>query len=68
MKTITIELNDEVADRFLSMDKAKRLLAMKFITDLEKQSNWKELFLKTASQAEKQGMTEARLKDLLKDE
>ena len=68
MKTITIELNDDVADRFLSMDKAKRLLAMKFITDLEKHSSWKELFLKTAEQAEKQGMTEEKLQDLLKDE
>ncbi len=68
MKTITIELNDEVADKILSMDNAKRLLAFKFVTDLEKKNDWKRLFLKTAENAEKLGLTDEKLKDLLKDE
>lgn len=68
MKTITIELNDEVADRFLSMDKAKRLLALKFITDLEGVNDWKKVFIKTAEQAKVQGLTEENLNDLLKGE
>lgn len=68
MKTITIELNDEVADKILAMDNAKRLLAFKFITDLEKKSDWKKLFAKTAEQAERQGLTDEKLSELLKDE
>ncbi|MBY0436417.1 MAG: hypothetical protein K2U26_20165 [Cyclobacteriaceae bacterium] len=67
MKTITVELNDEVADRILAMDKAKQLLAFKFVSDLEKQEDWKTIFAKTAEQAKKQGLTDEKLNELLEE-
>lgn len=65
MKTISLEVSEEVAEKLLAMDKEKRQLALKFITDLDKKTNWKELFIKTSNQAEKQGLTEKKLKHLL---
>ncbi len=66
MKTISLQLNEEVADRLLSMDDTKRSLILQFITDMDDKISWKELFVRTAEQAEKQGLTEAKLRDLLK--
>ncbi len=66
MKTISLKLNEEVADKLLSMDDKKRSLILKFITDTDNQNSWKELFIRTAEQAEKQGLTEEKLRDLLK--
>jgi len=65
MKTITIELNDEVANRILAMDKAKQLLVFKFVSDIEMRDDWKEVFLKTSEQAKKQGLTAEKLNELL---
>jgi hypothetical protein len=68
MKTITLELSEDVANRLLAMDDQKRSLMLKFITSMEARGQWKELFIKTAEQAAKQGLTEDILKDLLKKE
>ena len=64
MKTISLELNDEVAERLLAMDNLKRSIMLKLITDPD--ISWKELFIKTAENAEKQGLTEEKLHELLK--
>ena len=66
MKTISLELSEEVAERLLAMDNLKRSIMLKFITDPEIQTSWKELFIKTAENAEKQGLTEEKLQELLK--
>ncbi len=66
MKTISLELNEEVAERLLAMDDLKRSMMLKLITDMDIQTSWKELFIKTAENAEKQGLTEEKLQELLK--
>jgi hypothetical protein len=66
MKTITIDVSDSVAERLLAMDNVKRSLMLKLITDVDIQNSWKELFIKTAENAEKQGLTEEQLQELLK--
>lgn len=68
MKTITLQVSDPVAERLLAMDDLKRSFMLKLITDLDVQKNWKELFIKTADNAEKLGLTEEKLKELLKKE
>ena len=67
MKTISLEVSEEVAEKLMAMDKDKRQLALKFITDIDKKTSWKELFIKTSDQAKKQGLTEKKLKDLLNE-
>jgi orotidine-5'-phosphate decarboxylase len=67
MKTITVELNDEDADLILAMDKAKQSLAFKFVSNLEKREDWKTVFTETAEQAKKQGLTEEKLNELLRE-
>ncbi len=66
MKTISLEVNEDVAEKLLAMDSNKRSLFLKFFTDLAEKGNWKDLFIKTAEQAEKQGLNEEKLKELLK--
>ena len=66
MKTISLELNEEVAERLLAMDDLKRSLMLKLITDMDVQTRWKELFIRTAENAEKLGLTEEKLQELLK--
>lgn len=58
MKTISFEVSEDVAEKLLAMDNEKRQLALKFITDIDKKTSWKELFIKTSDQAKKQGLTE----------
>jgi hypothetical protein len=66
MKTITLEVSDRVAERLLAMDDLKRAFILKLVTDIDVQKSWKELFIKTAENAEKQGLTEEKLRELLK--
>ena len=66
MKTITLEVNEDVAEKLLAMDSNKRSLFLKFFTDRVEKGNWKDLFIKTAKLAEKQGLNEEKLKELLK--
>ena len=69
MKTITIEVNDELADRFNKISKTKREGLLKILIDRTISSkSLSDLLEFTALQAQKQGMTEDKLKELLKDE
>jgi hypothetical protein len=63
---ISLDLNEEVAERLLAMDELKRSFLLKLITDVDVQSSWKELFIRTAENAEKLGLTEEKLQELLK--
>ena len=65
MKTVSIEVSDEIADRLLKMDGQKRNLLFKFIADLEKDVDWRKVFTTTAEQAKEQGLTEEGLDKLL---
>ena len=56
MKTVLLELEDDIADWLLSMDTEKRSLFLKLMNELEKESDWKKVFIKTSDQAEKQGL------------
>jgi len=66
MKTISIELNDDIADWLIRMDNQKRNSLLKILNTLEKETDWKKIFAKTAEQAAKQGLTEEQLNKLLK--
>lgn len=66
MKTVSIEVSDEVADGLVKMDRQKRNLLLKFVTDMEKDLDWRNVFAKTAEQAKKQGLTDDKLEKLLK--
>jgi hypothetical protein len=68
MKTISLKLAEDVADKLLSMDDSKRSLILKFITDMDDRKSWKDLFNKTSEQAKKQGLTEEKLDQLLRKE
>jgi hypothetical protein len=56
MKTVLLELEDDIADWLLSMDNVKRSLFLKLMNELEKESDCKKVFIKTSDQAEKQGL------------
>ncbi len=66
MKTVSIELNDDLADWLVKMDSQKRNVLLRFLNNLEKETDWKKTFAKTAEQAAKQGLTEEKLNELLK--
>jgi hypothetical protein len=53
-----------VAERLLAMGDLKRSMMLKLITDVDVQASWKELFIKTAENAAKQGLTEEKLQEL----
>ena len=65
MKTISLEVNEDVAEKLLAMDSNKRSLFLKFFTDMAEKGNWKDLFIKTAEQAEKRGLKEQELNKLM---
>lgn len=68
MKTVSFELNDEIADWLMAMNAQKRALMLKFMVNIEKGSDWKKVFTKTSDQAEKQGLTTEELDNILKKE
>jgi hypothetical protein len=63
---ISLDLNDEVAERLLAMYELKRSFMLKLITDVEVQMNWKDIFIRTAENAANLGLTEEKLQELLK--
>ena len=68
MKTITIELNDELAERFNRISKTKRKGLLKILIDrITSSTSMSDLLEFSALQAEKQGMTEEKLKELLRE-
>ena len=68
MKTITIELNDELAERFNRISKNKREGLLKILIDrITSSTSMSDLLEFSALQAEKQGMTEEKLKELLRE-
>ncbi len=69
MKTITLDVNDELAERFNKMGKVKREALLNILVDrITSSKSLSDVLEYSASQAEKQGMTEEKLMELLKDE
>ena len=69
MKTITLDVSDELAERFNKMSKMKREVLLKILLDrITSSASLSDLLEFSALQAEKQGITEEKLKELLKDE
>ena len=69
MKTITLEVSDELADKFNTIEKIKREMMLQVLVDrMTDSSSLSDLLAFSATQAEQQGMTDALLKELLKDE
>lgn len=69
MKTITLEVSDELADKFNTIEKIKREMMLKVLVDrMTDSSSLSDLLTFSATQAEQQGMTDELLKELLKDE
>lgn len=69
MRTITLNVSDELADRFDKMNKEKREALLKILLDrITTSASLSDLMEFSALQAEKQGMTQEKLKELLKDE
>jgi predicted metal-dependent phosphotriesterase family hydrolase len=68
MKTISLQLPDDIADKLLSVEDNKRALIFKFIIEMVEGNNWKDLFNKTSDQAKRQGLTEEKLDELLSKE
>jgi len=70
MKTITLELEDNLADKLSRVSKEKRDMLLKIwverITSSSKSLS--DLLEFSALQAHQQGMTDEKLKELLKDE
>jgi hypothetical protein len=69
MKTITLEVSDELADKFNTLEKMKREMMLKFLVDrMTDSSSLSDLLAFSAEQAKQQGMTDGILKQLLKKE
>ena len=69
MKTITLEVSDELADKFNTIEKIKREMMLQVLVDrMTDSSSLSDLLAFSATQAEQQGMTDELLKELLKDE
>ncbi|MBY0434743.1 MAG: hypothetical protein K2U26_11590 [Cyclobacteriaceae bacterium] len=69
MKTITLEVSDELADKFNTIEKNKREIMLRLLVDrMTDSSSLSDLLAFSAKQAEKQGMNDELLKKLLKDE
>ncbi len=69
MKTITLEVSDELADKFNNLEKMKREMMLQFLVDrMTDSSSLSDLLSFSAKQAEQQGMDDKLLKELLKDE
>jgi hypothetical protein len=69
MKTITLEVSDELADKFNNIEKIKREMMLKLLVDrMTDSSSLSDLLAFSATQAEQKGMNDKLLKELLKDE
>jgi hypothetical protein len=69
MKTITLEVSDELADKFNNIEKIKREMMLKLLVDrMTDSSSLSDLLAFSATQAEQQGMNDKLLEELLKDE
>jgi hypothetical protein len=69
MKTISFEVNDELADKFNKMSKEKRDTLLKILLDrITSTTSLSDVLKFSALQAEQQGMTEEKLNELLKEE
>ena len=69
MKTLTIELEDELARKFNRVAKEKRDMLLKiWVERVTSSQSLSDLFEFTAEQAKRQGLTEERLTELLKKE
>ena len=67
MKTITLEVSDELADKFNTIEKIKREMMLQVLVDrMTDSSSLSDLLAFSATQAEQQGMTDELLKELLK--
>ena len=67
MKTITLEVSDELADKFNNIEKIKREMMLRFLVDrMTDSTSLSDLLTFSATQAEQQGMTDELLKELLK--
>ena len=67
MKTITLEVSDELADKFNTIEKIKREMMLQLLVDrMTDSSSLSDLLTFSATQAEQQGMTDELLKELLK--
>ena len=66
MKTITLEVSDELADKFNNIEKIKREMMLRFLVDrMTDSTSLSDLLTFSATQAEQQGMTDELLKELL---
>lgn len=69
MKTITLEVSDELADKYNGMKKNKRETILKILLSrVTDSSSLSDLLDFSAAQAEHHGMTEEKLAELLKEE
>jgi hypothetical protein len=69
MKTITLEVSDELADMFNNIEKIKREMMLQLLVDrMTDSSSLSDLLAFSATQAEQQGMNDKLLEELLKDE
>lgn len=67
MTTITLNVSDELAQRFNKMNKSKRDALIKILLDrITSSESLSDLLEFSALQAEEQGMTEDKLKTCLK--
>lgn len=70
MKTISLELEDDLADKFDQLSKDKRDVLLKIWVErvISSSKSLSDLLEFSATQAEKQGITEEKLNELLKKE
>ncbi len=69
MKTVKIELADDLAEKLNRVSKEKRDLLLKIWIDrITSSGSLSDLLEFSAIQAQKQGLTDEDLKELLKDE
>jgi hypothetical protein len=63
MKTISLEVSDELADRFNTIEKNKREMMLRLLVDrMTDSSSLSDLLAFSAAQAEQQGMNDELLK------
>ncbi len=69
MKTITLEVNDELADKLARLSDEEKTLALETLLRMLKDKRTLfEVMDDMSAYAKKQGLTEDLLKDLMKDE
>jgi hypothetical protein len=69
MKTINVDVPEDIAIRYLNMPPSEQLSVSKeFIRILEKRNGLREIMDDMSEQAKKNGLTPELLEELLKDE